>query len=599
MSHLIHTWFKGSLRSSHTVRQNIRTNNSRMFMQHRFFHSQNSTRPSLNSRALKRGPSGFSLFWNYMNAPGNMLFVTTNLIGLGILVTYRCLSTIANAERMSHHVQSVESDSHGGVMDFDFTKDRFDMLKHNLKIKELKAEEAKLAEIEEEHYEIQGERELLEEAEEHRLDEYNTIEDYDYDLPLTEMDLDHEGPACFRYPSEERFHNLLINQLLGVYYINDFLAQIFKTETPNMELLESLSKESKEVMITTLYDILARFNDGEIPEVNSIEEFFQELPLKQIAHFLEDDFATDLKRNLLLSNNSFLTDEYLENLQQSSFSETTKWENVEKLLKTRYDVDSDLYLDVANSLIHTRPLAKASISDIYFPVIEKFNMNPNARKNRNVVNLASVLNSVYFVTRTYEGSAGFNELMKSSIHLGNQKSFFEGLKDLNIDENSLEMQFNRVQKKSKNLSTKGDDFGYTFPLDSFTIALEGLLKFKASKKHIKAVVNKVLKGLVVTDSGEGSDKGLRVVHSNKVRGLGAPDLFSKIPVELFKVFVQIAKQYKDSALLRWCLKLLNKEYDVSSVLCASLYKLLQETAVSLGNEKLAQEIDHVYREKDL
>jgi len=576
------------------MRHNIRTQNSRLFTENRFFHSQNCARPNLQAKGLK-SPGGRNLLMHYLNAPGNLLFLSTNLLGLGILITYRGLSTVANADRMNNQEQHIHATEmyKNGLMDFDYSDEKFNLLKRQLMQKHQEVEEEEFNEMIDEHIRELEEQECQNDeatvGAEIRAEEFKDEEEAEeeaYALPLTEMDLDEYGPPVTRGIKEERFKTLLVDQLLSVYCISDFFDQVFLSKTPNMELLESLSKNAKEGLVSTLYDIMMRHSDASSLEINTFEEFFKNLPLRSIHHFLEDAFAIELKHELLQFNDAFLKDESLENTVVETSSKPHNSKSIENILNQKNELDSEMYLNVASEIINSK-----GSSSVYEPFIEKSNENPKCHKDRNLKNFASILNTLYFHTGSYKNEKSFNELMKSSIILKNKRGFYEGLKHLNIDESSLQDNNWRLNKKVRShLAQKSKEHGYHFSIGSYIIALQGLIKFSAPREHIKNVVDKVLRSLV--SSGD----TVKVLFKNGVTTQESSTLLSKIPVELFELFIKISHEYKDNIFLTWCFQLLNKYYNnVSTDVYLGLQSMLKRAAISLNNRELLQRIDEEYK----
>lgn len=596
MTFLSQICMRGSLRSSHTIRQNIRSNNNtRLFIENRFFHSQRNVRPSLQNKALK-SPSGGNLFWHYLNAPGNMLFLTTNFIGLGILVTYRCFSSVAVANRTSQDVETniLLDNRMNGLMNFDSSGDRFNLLKQQ--IEELKKEELKLSALEEEYEEediLETELKELEQEEEDlalmtsrsQLNE----EEIDEMLPYTEIELDEYGPPLVRDVKDERFKSLLISQLLSSFYVNDFLGQIFRENEPDLQLLETLSTPAKESLVLALYGLLERQNDGECANVDSFKAFFDKLPVKEIKHFIEDAFANDLRYQGTAYNNTLIKDEYLENSLEPADLESLSMEKINKIIRKEYEFDCEAYLDLAVLLINTKSLAKSPTYDVCAKIVEQYNEKGNNRKHRNLPNITNVLNSVFFhldQLKIEKLGDPFTQLMKSSIRLGNKTGFHSALRKMKCDEASLlhKQKHNNI----KTVTPRDIKFGDKFPIKAYATAIEGLLHFRASSEHIHGVIGKLLKSLVSSD-GE-----LKVLTQDKVN-IDSHSLFSSIPLEVFKLFVRFAEEYSDNVFLGWCFKFMNRYYDVSSTVYDKSHEILRETAISMGNKDLLAQIDDAYK----
>lgn len=586
------SWLRGSIRTSNPIRYNIRTNNSRLFMRQRFFHSQNCIRPSLQNAGLKR-PKASSLFWAYLNAPGNMLFLTTNMIGLGILVTYRCLYTLANHDRLNQYEQSLSVENLNGVRDFDYSGDRFNLLRRHLEEREaqLERENLELAALEKElDLDEMTEEEMNDpkynEFESHQVPEFDASAEFE--LPLTEMDLDQCGPPVSRKVNDEKFNALLIDQLLSVYAVHDYLNQIFTSETPNMKILDILSVNAKEGLISALYDIVNSQNE-DISQLNiqSFDDFYRILPLKQIGHYLKDAYVSDLKYELLKYNASNLHDEDLENLKIEETNETLTTESIKSIINQDTQYDVDVYLNLARHLINSKISTRVSQESLFSPIVEMSNKDSNKKK---FTNISIILNNLFFKTQNFKTEKFHNELMKSSILHDNRIGFFQGLKHLNLDEESLN-RYNMISSKNMRKVSKSHESGITFSVKSYITAIRGLITFNAPKVHIQKAMDKVLKSLV------SSGNGLRVLFTNRGLNLEAESLVSRIPVELFEVFVLAAKEYKDSKIFNWCVQSLDRHMNLSSKTFQKSYDLLKDTATYLENEELLQRVDEVYNKK--
>ncbi|KAH3667073.1 hypothetical protein WICMUC_005420 [Wickerhamomyces mucosus] len=442
-------------------------------LHNKFFHGHftSSVRPNLiNIKFQSKFKTTKQILWSYFSAPTNILFLSTNLLGLGIISTYRLLSTISTNSEIKPSEDNVFS------QEMNLTS----IANREINLFSYENSESMLSSIDTSVFENMEEGE-----EEETQSSYFVNHNSDFDLPTTEMELNSLGLNKTRSVFQEYSTNLIINQLLSVYYIENCIKQLFDQENGmNLSLIGNLSISQKEIFVSSLINLI----ENPDSKIDSFESIMQNISMDSFLEKLRKS-SVDFQNKLFYLNSQNLSLDYLENHKFGGNESKNSISNILNLYSHEEKLNCDFLLELSSALIN-----KSINDEDYLKLFKKLNSKVDNENFKIFGNILS--NHLLKSTRLIKNENILYEILKNSIINRNKLIFNEILDKLNISKERL------VRKKSKKSTylirkiTEGSSLqNYSYALNTYLLAIKGLHHLNYEEIHIIDSIKKLFKSL--------------------------------------------------------------------------------------------------------
>jgi hypothetical protein len=458
------------------------------------------------------------VLWSYFKAPTNLLFVTTNLIGLGIITTYRGLNTLANTDLNDFKPDSTP-------ITVDSIRSGIEWKNHNNKIYNW------------EHM-VQ-----IENKEEAVTDDESSAQNY---FPVTEEDLLAFGPDETADLPRDRLMLLISEDLLELGTFYKKLKHLVRSEK-NYDKAFALVNEKTKMTKDQAYQHHL--------EQGTLYDFYRK------HHSL---------RNRLFSGiNQRITYDYMERNRLSKEKQLTKAQFQSEFKKQINQFKSVNTLQDKFLLRMSKLFASYNDPDMLgiFKELNSYDKNENFKTLLNVLSLSIIRQSTAFI----RSEAMFYEILRNSIISTNKLIFEKCLSVLNLTESDLErMNFSKSANKLIRRIAKGNKLNeYSYSLKTYLYAAHGLLRFNYSWPIVKTATKKIIASLQTMSDGEFRVTYTFVPSGSQRKGsenkkLNNKSVLEKIPVGLIDFSTKVALKTEDRFIWTWCVLAISKNSTLES-----------------------------------
>lgn len=458
------------------------------------------TIPQHNHHLQLEGPG--RILWSYFTAPSNLVFVSTNLLALTILGTWRGLHT---ASRRNTGIEDDGIITLGQEEEELMGMDQFTRTRGVLNFKK---------------------RSIIDEL------DTDVFEGQEFDLPMTEEDLDAYGPTKGRDVKTERIQNMIVDELLYLYNAQEELSTMFEKGI-KLDSLHELNQSQKEAALRSLMATI----DTQEQEITSLEEFIDRVPSDEIHQLI----ATISSKAVLHSMHSSTTSKPITSYEEReatprTYSRHAPSNQLPSLLREYKDITSpspSFLVSSASAILNTN-LNLSPISSLFPQLLN----TPTPNENFHI--LSNIISNTLMQTNNVHSEHDLDWIMKSAIAYSNRPLFTTCLTKLRLTDTPTDprLLINRMSFGNDSLS-----------LSTYTNLLDGAIRLEYDETTVMKAVNKTISGLFIDERGQVRVKiqGLIPRMSYRVR-----KAWESADTDFVSTVLKIGVKFENKGVVKWC-----------------------------------------------